>query len=310
MKTLVSVLMPVRNGQAFLREAADSILSQSLRDFEFVVVDDGSTDATPAILADLAAADRRVVPLRTGGTGIVPALNLGLSRSTGAFVARMDADDVALPSRLATQADILTRTRGLVALGSAATAIDAKGRTLEEIRVPTQPADVRAALARSNPVLHPTVMMRRHTAVEAGGYRAALTYAEDYDLWLRLARRGAIANLAAPLTRLRRHGGQISTQRRLEQRAATALARLLDAGRGTAGGDLSVSLHAALTRFLLEWGESRPRLAAGEAKDLAVMLRVANRARLLTRGEVRSLALGLVAAGAGAGLPLKLLLRR
>ena len=285
----ISVVMPVRNGQAYLRAALDSILTQSFGDFEFLIVDDGSNDDTPAILAAAAQSDRRIRVLRSTGSGIVAALNLGLASATGIYVARMDADDVSLPGRFAAQLAVLDAMPGLAAIGSAATEIDAGGKAGGHIGVPLSADDVRAALHHTNPIIHPTVMMRREAVERVGLYRNALTHAEDYDLWLRLSRIGDIVNLAEPLLNFRRHGDQISTTKRLDQRAATALARQLSE-RSEAGyaepDDMSVTLHMALRRHLLDVLRDPRPLARGDGKDIAVMLRAASRAKLMSSGEM------------------------
>lgn len=297
MSATVSVVMPVRNGQDYVAEALDSLLAQTLADFELIVIDDGSTDRTPSILADYASKDARIVLLRTDGTGIVGALNLGLARAVGDYVARMDADDIALPARLAEQKAALDRQPHILVVGSAATRIDAAGRTVGTLSVPIAAADVEAALPKANPMLHPTVMMRRQAVEVVGGYRNALTHAEDYDLWLRLDHIGDLANLDAMLMKLRRHDGQISRAKRLDQRAASAMARLLDTmvRNGEAEPvDMSVDFHAALVRHLRYRLEDRRRILPSEAPDLAVMLRAASRANLLAPSETKTLCRRLV----------------
>jgi glycosyltransferase involved in cell wall biosynthesis len=141
------------------------------------------------MLAGFRARDRRVVVLKSPGHGIVDALNAGLAAAKGEFVARMDADDIALPGRLAAQVEAMRAEPTLLALGTAATEIDADGTRQGEIAVATGSAAIRERMQRENPLLHPTVTMRREAVLAVGGYRRALTHAEDYDLWLRLAAR-------------------------------------------------------------------------------------------------------------------------
>ena len=217
--------MPVRNGGSYLDSALNSIRAQSFQEFEFVVVDDGSTDATPSVLTRHAAEDNRIRVLTAGGRGIVDALNQGLAAARGALVARMDADDVAEPHRIGRQVAEMEARPDLVLLGSAAIRIDALGRTIGTLAVETDPGRLAEALRSRNPFLHPTVIMRREAVEAAGGYRRQFTLAEDYELWTRLARLGALANLPDVLLMLRRHRNQSSHSHRREQRAVHALVR-------------------------------------------------------------------------------------
>jgi glycosyltransferase involved in cell wall biosynthesis len=217
--------MPVRNGGSYLDSALASIRAQSFQEFEFLIVDDGSTDATPNVLARHAAEDARIRVLTAGGRGIVDALNQGLGAARSALVARMDADDAAEPNRIGRQVAEMEARPDLVLLGSAALRIDAQGRTIGTLAVETDPEPLAEAFRTRNPFLHPTVIMRRQAVEAAGGYRRQFTLAEDYELWTRLARLGALANLPDVLLRLRRHRNQSSHRHRREQRAVHALVR-------------------------------------------------------------------------------------
>jgi glycosyltransferase involved in cell wall biosynthesis len=223
MEPSVTVLMPVRNGARDLRAACASVLEQSEPCFEFLIIDDGSTDATPGILEDLAGRDPRVRVLRQGANGIVTALNRGLREARAPLIARMDADDLCLPGRLAAQIARLQAYPGIVALGTGWRVIDGAGAG-EAIIIPPASADaVRKGLAERNCLAHPSVMFRRDRVMAVGGYREALTGAEDYDLWLRLSEAYDVENLPEPLISLRNHPNQV-TKRRLEQRILAEIA--------------------------------------------------------------------------------------
>jgi glycosyltransferase involved in cell wall biosynthesis len=125
----VSIVMPVRDGERFLQSAIDSVLAQSFTDFELIVIDDGSSDSTLAILAEAARRDPRIVVVSKGSMGIVAALNLGLAMARSPLVARLDADDIALPGRLARQVETMQRDPVLGVLGGFAELIDESGRT-------------------------------------------------------------------------------------------------------------------------------------------------------------------------------------
>ncbi len=194
----VSVVLPVYNAQAYIRDAMASVLNQSLREVELIVVNDASTDHTPEILR--ACQDPRVHVLRNlENQGIVRALNRGLAAARAPLVARQDADDLSLPGRLAAQVAALEQCSDLVVLGTAYAKIDERGRELVRRTMPTDDVDIRVALARGNPFCHGSVMMRRCAVQAAGGYRDTGGPTEDYDLWLRLVDRGKAANLEETL---------------------------------------------------------------------------------------------------------------
>lgn len=206
----VSVLMPVFNGERFLAEAIESILGQTFTDFEFVIVDDGSTDASPAILAKYASRDPRIRVLRQTNAGIVAALNRGLAECRGPLVARMDADDVSAPSRLAAQTKYLNDHPDIAVVGTTVRLIAESGRRGPVLCLPMAPDAVRRALQRGTSLAHPTTVMRKDTVIAAGGYREELRHAEDYDLWSRLAIQHRLANIQQPLLFYRIHGSQVS----------------------------------------------------------------------------------------------------
>ncbi len=273
---LVSVLLPVKNGAAYLAAALDSLRGQSFRDFELLVIDDASTDATPTILAAAAQADPRLRLLANPGNGLVAALNFGLRQlaPSSAYIARMDADDVAEPQRLERQLTAFTNRPQLALVGTACRLIDAEGRDSGLRLYPEEPAALRAALAKSCCIAHPSVMLRRAALATLEPYRPCFLHAEDYDLWLRLAERYDCCNLPEPLLRYRLHGGQISAQH-TEQRILSALAaQALATYRRTQAGAEPV-LPARADRALLQaagWtpkqiAEAIARRAMGAAYD-------------------------------------------
>jgi glycosyltransferase involved in cell wall biosynthesis len=230
----VSVVMPVHNGAGFLTAAIDSILAQSFTDFEFIIVDDGSDDATPEILARFAASDSRIHVTRQHRAGVANALNRGLAASSGSFIARIDADDIARPSRLARQLELLQAQPNVAVLGTAYELIDLQGATHGIRQMPTSAAEIHAGLLHGNYIAHPTVMMRRDAVVAAGGYRPAFVSCEDYDLWLRLSESHELLNLDAPLLLYRMHPGQ-SAWRDADQRILAEVGAVACAWRRRAG---------------------------------------------------------------------------
>jgi glycosyltransferase involved in cell wall biosynthesis len=194
MTPAVSVLMSVHDGAPLVAAAVASVLAQTAGDLELIVVDDGSTDATPDLLA--AVRDPRLRVLRQERTGLTRALNAGLARAVAPLVARLDADDIALPERLERQCAFLAREPAVGLLGTAAREIDSRGALVRIVRPPLDDAALRHALIRANPFVHSSVMVRRALVERAGGYDATLPVAQDYDLWMRLARVARLANLA------------------------------------------------------------------------------------------------------------------
>jgi glycosyltransferase involved in cell wall biosynthesis len=206
----VTVLMAVYDGERYLREAVESVLGQTRGDLELRVVDDGSTDATPDMLAEYARADARVVIHRLSHAGRSGALNFGCRRARAGLIARLDADDVALPERLERQLAFLEENQEVALLGGGALLIDEEGEVFGRDRVPTADAEIRRALEHSSPFYHPNVVFRKSAVEAVGGYRPAFDPAEDYDLWLRIAERHPVANLGEFVGRYRMYPQQES----------------------------------------------------------------------------------------------------
>lgn len=185
------VLMATYNDERYLQSALDSILNQTYTDFELLVVNDGSTDRTVDILQHCAARDARirVVNCEANG-GLARALNIGLAQTRAQFVARMDADDIALPQRLQRQMDYLQAHPEIDVLGTFSEDIDESGRRTGRIR--RMPVGVRknADLVWTNPVIHPTVVFRADKIKQLAGYDETLRRRQDYDLWFRVVASG------------------------------------------------------------------------------------------------------------------------
>jgi glycosyltransferase involved in cell wall biosynthesis len=231
---LVSVVMPIYNAARYLDAAIHSIRAQTLTDLELILVDDGSTDDCDHIICQHASVDERIVVLRLPRAGISTALNHGIVAARAALIARMDADDEAMPERLDRQVAAM-RARPLVAaLGTGLEVIDADGHVVSTATPFCDPEEIRELLLQANCLAHPAVMMRRDVVLAAGGYRPAFTACEDYDLWLRLSEHHELSNLQEPLLRYRSHEDQSSVQKRpvrlLQALAAQHAARVRRAG--------------------------------------------------------------------------------
>lgn len=212
----VSVLLPCRDAAAHLPEAIASLAAQTLEDFEVIAVDDGSTDATGDILAQWARSDQRVVLLRSGPEGLVAALQRALDASAAGFLARMDADDVSEPDRLAAQMALFESRDELAGCGShvryfpRAQVRDGARRYERWLNRITSPEDVAREAFVECPIAHPSLMIRREALVRVGGYRIT-DWPEDYDLVLRLLGSGAqLANVPTVLLHWREHAQRLS----------------------------------------------------------------------------------------------------
>lgn len=192
----VSVLLAVHDGARSVAAAIESIRAQTFRDWEMIAVDDGSRDETAAVLASLDDDRIRVIRNPTN-RGLAASLNIAFAASKGELIARMDADDVALPDRFARQVVFLDTHRDIDILGGWALLTgDDKVASRRETH-----DELAAHRFRENPLIHPTVMMRRRVLEELGGYDESLQRAQDFDLWLRAMPRFRFHNLQEPLIR-------------------------------------------------------------------------------------------------------------
>lgn len=300
---IVSVLMPVRDGAAFLEDAVSSILGQTLDDLELLVVDDGSRDETPALLALLARGDRRLRVVRQNRLGIVPALQRGLAAARADLIARMDADDIAAPERLHRQVAVLADP-AVALVGSACEIVDRDNRLLRVQRYPASPAAIRRELVDRNCIAHPTVVMRRAAVMAVGGYRAPFAHCEDYDLWLRLSEHHDLVNLEEPLLRYRLHGAQSAWQaqetRILSELGAVAAGRLRRAGEPE-----PMLPEGAIDRAFLRAAGMSDAAIAGEVRARAMRSARDATVRGLSRPALAALTLALRRGGPGIGWRLR-----
>lgn len=215
---LMSVMMPAYNAERFVAQAVESILAQTLDDFEFIIIDDGSSDRTHEILQRYAARDARIrlVSRPNTGRGVAPTRNDLLHMARGEFLALMDADDIAVPQRLEWQLAFLRENPEVGAVGGAIIDIDEAGRELIQTDYPTDDQEIQEAMLQGKCLIaNPTSMMRREIVLSVGGYREEMLHLEDLDLFLRIGERAKLANLDRVVLRYRIHPGS-ETHRRLE----------------------------------------------------------------------------------------------
>ena len=217
--------MSVYNGERYLRPAVESILAQTFADFEFVIIDDGSTDASPSILRQYADRDPRVVVTVRAHKGVPATLNEAFAMSRGKYIARMDCDDVALPERFARQVALLDADPAVACTGGSFQLIDGRGRLLTTLNPPADDAAIQAKLLRGHTAIcHSCAMIRRMAMERVGGYDTRFTTAQDLDLWLRLGEVGTLANLAETVLQFRLHESSVSETKREQQREMGRLA--------------------------------------------------------------------------------------
>jgi len=247
----ISVVLPVHNGGRLFREAIDSVRAQTLGDFELLIVNDHSTDATPALIDEYAASDPRVKRLNATERGYTNAISLGLSRASAPLIARMDADDVCMPDRFEKQAAYLDDHPECVAVGSRTLLIDERGRPIRSFSEDPDHERIDAAHldGRGGAIVHPASMIRRDALERIGGYRSDTEPAEDLDLFLRLAEVGRLANHPDTLLKYRVHLRSVGHQRRAEQAASTR--RVVAEARRRRGLDESSDLEARTHADLL-----------------------------------------------------------
>ena len=209
----VTVLLPVYNAEAFLEEALASVVTQTFTDFRLLAVDDGSTDGSLNILERHADADPRITVISRPNTGIVGALNEMARLARSPLLARMDADDVAMPDRFQRQIALFDAKPKAVCVGGGIEMITESGRPIMTPAPVTGDANIqREALAGRTPISHPSAMIRREAFEAVGGYNADSYPAEDLDLFLRLGELGELHNVPETVLRYRMHGNSISVR--------------------------------------------------------------------------------------------------
>lgn len=227
--------MSVYNGDRYLTEAVESILAQTFTDFEFIIINDGSTDKSLAILEGYAKQDKRIRLINQQNIGLAKSLNKAISLAKGELIARMDADDIALPERFERQVEYLDRNPDCLALGCDVLQIDMDGAPICKMGLPLSHEKIEAELLQGHggAVRHPAVMMRRDMVVKIGSYREKFQMTEDLDLFLRLAEMGRLANLPDTLLEYRLHLSSVNFAK--HQKQAQEVVRVLEEAYASRG---------------------------------------------------------------------------
>jgi glycosyltransferase involved in cell wall biosynthesis len=213
MKPAITVLMSCYNSEKWLAESIESILAQTFENFEFLIIDDGSEDNTPDILAHYQQIDPRIRVISKPNTGLPDSLNVGIAQAQGQWIARLDADDLSEPRRLERQLNFVTHHPALVLVGSASHEIDERGDVYKANYYPIASKSLKQHLRYSKRFFpHSSAFFCTATVRRIGGYRSRFLRSQDWDLWLRLSEGNQIACLQEPLVCIRRHASQISYQ--------------------------------------------------------------------------------------------------
>ena len=219
----ISVVISVYNGEKHLRESVESVLNQTFTDFEFIIVNDGSTDASLEIIKSYD--DERIQIINNEeNIGLTKSLNKALKQAQGEYIARQDADDISLPNRLELQLEFLEKHPEVALLGTGVYVINENGDTVEKRIMHPKP---KKSLLKGNRFIHGSVMFRKSVIDELGAYNETLKYSQDYELWLRMSKKYDVRNLTAPLYKLRMHRDSILSRKMEEQQMYAVLARKL-----------------------------------------------------------------------------------
>jgi glycosyltransferase involved in cell wall biosynthesis len=234
---LISVIMPVRNGERWLALAIESLLAQTELCFELLVVDDGSTDGTPSLLQNFREHDDRVRVITQEPLGLVAALNRGVFEAQAPFIARLDADDRSMPTRFERQIEYLKAHPEVGLVGTWAEKIDQSGRVIGYLKPETDSFAIASILQHTNPMVHSSMIMRAAIVKKLGGYRAAFQGAEDYDLWLRMSELTKVANIPKVLVQYRWHSDSVTNKQGIRQAFSVRLAQRSMNARRRDGSD-------------------------------------------------------------------------
>ena len=203
-KPKVSIILPTYQGEKTIESAIKSILTQSFQKFELIIIDDCSSDATAKIVRSYSIKDHRIRFIQhRKNIGLASTLNEGILLSRSNLIARIDQDDEAMPDRLRIQYTFMNKNKKVAVAGSYVYLMGRNKKFDKILILPTDSKSIRSELIKSNCIFHPSVIMRKKSVVNIGGYRKEYKNAEDYDLWLRLAKSESICNIPLPLTRYR-----------------------------------------------------------------------------------------------------------
>jgi len=220
----LSVIMSVFNGEKYVRETVESVLNQSFRDFEFIIVNDGSTDGTLEILRSFR--DKRIRIINQENRGLTKSLNRGIGDSEGRYIGRIDCGDIALENKFEVQLNFLEKNKEIYGVGTWANLIDEEGNMVGMLKYPTKYEEIRKVILRYNPFVHPSLMFKKEVFDEIGLYDESFEFAQDYDLMLRAVSRFKIVNLPQVLLNYKISEKAISSRKMKKQEYFALKARI------------------------------------------------------------------------------------
>lgn len=218
----LSVVMSVYNGEKYLSESIESILNQTYRNFEFIIINDGSTDNTGKIIEEYARKDNRVISVDQENMGLTRSLNRGIKIAIGDYIARQDSDDVSLPHRFESQIDFFRQNPGLVLCGTWFEEINENQGSVIR-KYPLDDKILRQYVKYVNYFCHPSVMFSKKIFKAVGGYDESFSSGQDFELWIRMAKEGKISNL--PMVLVKKRIGFSNTISWLNRKQKISMAR-------------------------------------------------------------------------------------
>ena len=221
----ISVIIPVFNAEKYLKSSIDSILNQTEKDIEIIVINDGSTDNSLEILNNLQKLDSRIKVISRENRGVIESLNEAIKNSSGKYIARMDADDISFKDRLEKQFNYMEKNN-LDLCGTSAITINEKGEEIGKIIRPENKKEIMKFTILHNPFIHPSVMFRREIVEKIGLYKK-FKHAEDYEFWTRIVFKYNVANIQEPLLYYRIHENQITKKKNTHMVFTSILVRFL-----------------------------------------------------------------------------------
>ncbi|WP_323665716.1 glycosyltransferase family 2 protein [Pectobacterium punjabense] len=220
---LVSVIMPIYNVAEYVHSAIESIINQTYKNIELIIINDGSTDDSDSIIKQFLH-DTRIKYLSRENKGLISTLNEGIAHAQGEFIARMDGDDISHPERIKKQVEFLLKNEDIAVLGTASVIINSESDKIGERNPPSSPFFNKALMIFGPTVTHPSVMIRRSLVGSELYYNPNSFYVEDYELWLRLSKKVKIANLSEKLFYYRINTNGISITHAIDQKNNAAFA--------------------------------------------------------------------------------------
>ena len=224
MNKIISVVMPIYNAELYIEECIESVLKQSFKNFEFIIINDGSTDKSLAMIKKFMNIDERIILLSRENKGLIFSLNEGLYLSKGKYIARMDGDDICFPDRLRLQYDFMVKNQ-LDICGGDYFIICEKGKFQKQNIVPKQKSEMLLSMASNVPFAHPSVMLKKEFLIKnkliygKNGHR----YAEDLDLWFNMYSKGAkFGNIDKPIIKYRQVHNSLSSVNHLQMKLEVA----------------------------------------------------------------------------------------